>query len=90
MFASQSVGLYYAGIRAMAQEVDMGRNNVPFITCEGRCSKERVTFTTHRIMSERYEKELDAYQQFYACTICNKQRLFGLCESRQTLMGVRN
>lgn len=72
------------------KEIDLRHNNVPFITCEGKCSEARKTFTTHTICREIFDKELDGFRQDYKCTICGTERLFGLCESRMTLTGERN
>lgn len=65
-------------------------NGVPFIVCEGKCSSHRETFTTHRLLSELYSKDEKAYTQMYTCTICHKERQFGLTTERVTAKGESN
>ena len=65
-------------------------NDVPFITCEGKCSSHRETFTTHRLLSEIYCKDEKHYTQMYYCTICKTERQFGLTDERVTAKGESN
>ena len=74
----------------MRNELDMKHNTVPVLTCEGRCSKDRVTWTTHEFIHEYRDKDLHGWRQDYACTICGEYRQFGLTESRVTPRGENN
>ncbi len=90
MFGLSSFGHVLAHGQAILKGVDLSHNYVPFITCEGKCSGHRETFTAHKLVSEMYDKEKEAYEQIYRCTICKKERLFGLTETRITLQGESN
>jgi hypothetical protein len=65
---------------------DMKINRRPIITCEGECSRVRVTPVLHLFVAESGDPD-EGYEQIYNCTRCKTQRRFGLTKERITIGG---